>query len=216
MLSGGVSGGTLTREVLDELFVVFDLNEQEKKSVLSYLQEENIIPVSEDDIPQKPLESEAVTQTKLDEVDESEAHGVFFERAFKKYEQAVQDEPRLATLYESEIPIFIKAVLNPEDGSNAISGRIAFGCVAVGYDRVCRVKKGATVCGTYISHVCDQVEAWVKRTFTEKELTELFECFVSSRELTSEQTNMVKLLLHNCPRIIVRPVVPPSFFGETP
>lgn len=205
----GVNYGIITNEQIQELFVFFNLDEEQRKSVFAVLEKDKITPIPEDEVPQKvrdlhnPPPIVAVPQ-ELNKETKSELRRQRFEKALDTYRQDLKDKPILATIYEEEIPVFRKKVTELNDKpSRASNSKIVRACMAISNYRVREARKNGWVCGTYMSRVRERFEHWVQMVFCEDELAELIDCLVSTKELTQEQTDKVMVLLHNTPKTLV-------------
>lgn len=205
----GVNYGMITNEQIHELFVFFNLDEEQRKSVFAVLEKDKITPIPEDEVPQKVRDLHnpppiVVVPQELDEQTESELRRKRFEKVLDTYRQDLKNKPNLATIYEEEIPVFRKAVTELNDKSGNSSNRtIVSACMVISNYRVREAIKKGWVCGTYMSRVIERFEHWVQMVFCEDELAELIDCLVSEKELTQEQTDKVMVLLRNTPKTLV-------------
>lgn len=97
----GVNYGIITYEMILDLFVLFDLNERQMKNVYKCLKNEKIIPISEEDMPQKLRElknppSTTLVQKELDEQTKREIRRVRFEKMLVTYRREVNDKPQFS------------------------------------------------------------------------------------------------------------------------
>lgn len=205
----GVNYGIITYEMIQDLFVLFDLNERQMENVYKCLKNEKIIPISEEDMPQKLRElknspSTTLVQKELDEQTKCEIRRVRFEKMLETYRREVNDNPNLAVKYEEELPIFIEAV-NTLDNKvfRTANRKVVRACMVVSNYRVREARKYGWVCGTYMPRVRESFEHWVRMVFLEEELTKLLDCISKEEKLTSRQMNMIKVLLHNTPKTYV-------------
>lgn len=205
----GMNYGIITNEQIQDLFVFFDLEEEQKESVFTILENDNITPIFEDELPQKVRDLHYPSPTKAvpkesDEQSECELRRKRLEKVLKTYRHDVEVKPDLAAKYEEEIPIFIKAVTMPDDKKyRTASQKIVRACMVISNYRAGEARKDGWVCGTYMSRVKERFEHWVQAVFTEDELAELIECFASAKEITQEQMDKVKVLLHSTPKTLV-------------
>lgn len=139
-----------------------------------------------------------------DEQLEREHRRANFESFLAIYKQAVTDKPSLKVLYEKELPLFKKAIADPEPGYDIFSipnEKVAAACMYIAYNRALTVRKNIRVCGIY--RVMERFARWINHVFSEEELSEIIDCCVSSKEPNPEQTEKVMVILHNIPAIIV-------------
>lgn len=205
----GVNYGIITKEQIQDLFTSLNLDEKQKKEVFLILEKESIIPISEDEVPQKirDIQNPPVVKKinkELDEQTKRELCSARFEKILEEYRRDVNDDPNLIIRYEEEISIFIEAVTTfDEKEYHTVSRKIVRACMAVSNYRVKDVGRRGWVCGTYMSGVRDDFERWVKLVFLEDDLKELIDCFQKGKKLTQKQMDMVMVLLHNTPKVHV-------------
>lgn len=205
----GLNYGIITNEQILDLFARFDLDEDQKKSVFAILADDKIIPIPEKEIPRNVRDLQdpptiEVVHKEIDEQSACERRGKRFEGMLEKYRQDVKDNPELVVKYEEEMPVFIQAVTALDDKRYRTANRkIVRACMVISDYRVKEARKHGWVCGTYMSRVKAQFERWVQMVFSEDELAELVDCFVSEKELTQVQMDKVKVLLHNVPKTLV-------------
>lgn len=205
----GVNYGVITNEQIQELFVIFNLDEEQRSSVFAILEKDKITPISEDEVPQKVRDLHnpppiVVVQQELDEQIKFELRRQRFEKVLDTYREDLKNKPNLAAIYEEEIPIFRKAITETNDKSSHSANRtIVRACMVISNYRVREARKKGWVCGTYMSRVKERFEHWVQMVFCEDKLAELIECIVSEKVLTQEQTDQVMVLLHNTPKTLV-------------
>lgn len=216
----GVNHGIIANEQLSFLFDVLNLNEEERNTVLRILEETHIVPIPEDEAPQKVRELYnppliTVVHKKLDEQTERDIQRNRYVEVRDAYSQALKNKPILKKIYEEEIPIFCKALADLNDKSYRTANRkIVRACMSISSYRVRGARKSGWVCGTYMSRVREHFQHWVQMVFREDELVELIECFVSAKELTPEQMEKVMILLHNTPKMLVHRRVSLMFDDE--
>lgn len=216
----GVNHGIIANEQLSFLFDVLNLNEEERNTVLRILEETHIVPIPEDEAPQKVRELYnppliTVVHKKLDEQTERDIQRNRYVEVRDAYSQALKNKPILKKIYEEEIPIFCKALTDLNDKSYRTANRkIVRACMSISSYRVRGAGKSGWVCGTYMSRVREHFQHWVQMVFREDELVELIECFVSAKELTPEQMEKVMILLHNTPKMLVHRRVSLMFDDE--
>ncbi len=205
----GVNYGIITNEQIQDLFVILNLDEKQKESVLAILEKDKITPIPENEVPQKVRDlnippSIKVVPQELDEQIKCELRRKRFEKVLDTYRQDLKDKPLLATIYEEEIPVFRKTVTELNDKPSRTANRkIVRACMVISNYRVWEARKNGWVCGTYMSRVREHFEHWVQMVFCEDELAGLVDSFVSAKELTQEQVDMVMVLLHNTPKTLV-------------
>lgn len=107
----GVNYGIITNEQIQELFVFFNLDEEQRRSVFAILEKDKITPIPEDEVPQKVRDLHnpppiVVVPQELDEQTKSELRRKRFEKVLDTYRQDLNNKPNLATIYEKEIPGF--------------------------------------------------------------------------------------------------------------
>ena len=216
----GVNHGIITNEQLSFLFDVLNLNEEERNTVLRILEETHIVPMLEDEVPQKVRELYnpppiTVVHKKIDEQTERDIQRNRYAEVRDAYKQALNDNPILPKIYEEEIPIFSNALTDLNDKSyRTATQKIVRACMSISSYRVREERKSGWVCGTYMSRVREHFEHWVQMVFREDELVELVECFTSAKELTPEQMEKVMILLHNIPKTLVNRGVSLMFDDE--
>ncbi len=204
----GVNHGVITNKKIQDLFIIYDLDEQQRKSVFEILEKDMIIPVSEE-IPQKVQASNAPSQSQAEhrELDEQTSNVLRKERfdmMLDKYKQAIKDNPDITKRYEDEIPIFAKAIIEQNDERSKTASRIITRAVmAISSYRGREARKRGWVCGTYMSRVRKHFECWLRDVFAEEQLSELITCFAEGKELTQEQEDMLRVLIHNTPKTLV-------------
>lgn len=205
----GVNNGIITNEQLQNLFLLFEMNEAQKKKVFSILEKDKIIPIPEREVPQEVSNlhntySAKVVTKEFDEQSECESRRKRFEKVLDIYKKDLTDNPILSTRYEEELPIFINAITELKDESYCTpSQKIVKACMHISNYRVREARKRGRVCGTYMSRVEKRFEHWVQMIFSEDELAELIDWCAASKELKLEQMDKIKVLLHNTPKILV-------------
>ena len=153
----GVNYGIITNEQIQELFVFFNLNEEQKKSVYASLEKDKSTPIPEDEVPQKVRDLHnpppiVVVPQELDEQTKRELRRKRFEKALGTYRQDLIDKPILSERYEEELPIFIKIVAALKDKPYRVpSQKIVRTCMNISNYRVREARKSGWVCGTYMS-----------------------------------------------------------------
>lgn len=113
----GVNYGIITNEQIQELFVFFNLDEEQKKRVYVNLEKDNITPISEDEVPQKVRELHnpppiKVVPQELDEQSKRELHKKRFGKILEEYRQDLKEKPFLTTIYEEEISQLVRSIKN--------------------------------------------------------------------------------------------------------
>lgn len=216
----GVNYGIITNEQIQELFVFFNLNEEQKKSVYASLEKDKITPIPEDEVPQKVRDLHnppqiVVVPQELDEQSKRELHRKCFETALDSYRQNLKNKPNLAVIYKSEFPVFKKALTELNGKSSHTTYRIIVrACMVISNYRVREARKKGWVCGTYMSRIIEHFEHWVEMVFAEDELTRLVDSIVYKKELTQEQMDMIMVLLHNTPKTLVHRKISYMMFDD--
>lgn len=170
------------------------------------LEKEAIVPISEDEVPQKIRDAQnppvvKVPRKEMDEQTERKLCSERFEKILESYRNDENVSLGLLVRYEEELPIFIEAVEVLDDKACRTACRkIVRACMIVSNYRVRNDRKRDWVCGTYISRVGEHFENWVRMVCLDDELIELINCFFNGKKLTQKQTDLVKVLLHNTPK----------------
>lgn len=178
------------------------------------LDEKSIIPISEDEVPQKIRDAQSppvvkVTYKEIDELTKRKLCSERFEKILAAYKSDENEDPSLLVRYEEELPIFIEAVTTLDDKVyRTVSRKIVRACMIVSNYRVRGVRKHGLVCGTYMSRVRERFEHWVRMVFLEDELIELIDYISNGKKLTPKQMDIVKVLLHNTPKTHVNRYIP--------
>lgn len=215
----GVNYGVITNEQIQDLFTSLNLDDEQKKGVFLILDEKSIIPISEDEVPQKIRDAQSppmvkVTHKEIDEQTKRKHCSERFEKMLAAYRSDENDDPSLLVRYEEELPIFIEAVTTLEDKVyRTVYRKIVRACMVVSNYRVREARKYGWVCGTYMSRVKESFERWVRMVFLEDDLAKLFDSISKDEKLTLRQMDMIKVLLHNTPRTHVNRYIS-SFFDD--
>lgn len=205
----GINYGIITNEQIQDLFAVLGLDKEQQARVLSILEAEHIVPIPEQEVPQKvrdlldPPTVKAVPK-QLDEQAKQQLRRELFERSLNAYRQDLEASPELAARYKAELSIFIQAVADlAEKPYRTVYKKMANACMAISNYRIRDARKSGWVCGTHTSSLREFLERWMWHVFSEDELLELIDCCVCAKALTPEQMDQVAVLLHNSPRIHV-------------
>lgn len=215
----GVNYGVITNEQIQDLFTSLNLDDEQKKGVFLILDEKSIIPISEDEVPQKirDAQSPPVVKVTYKEIDEQTKRRLCSERSEKilaTYRSDENDDPSLLVRYEEELPIFIEAVTTLDDKVyRTVNRKIVRACMVVSNYRVREARKYGWVCGTYMSRVKESFERWVRIVFLEDDLAKLLDSISKEEKLTQRQMDVIKVLLHNTPRTHVNRYIS-SFFDD--
>ena len=210
----GVNYGVITNEQIQDLFTSLNLDDEQKKGVFLILDEKSIIPISEDEVPQKVRDAQnppvvKVPHKELDEKTKRELCSARFEKMLAAYKSDENKDPSLLVRYEEELPIFIEAVTTLDDKVyRTVNRKIVRACMVVSNYRVREARKYGWVCGTYMSRVREHFEHWVRMVFLEDELIELIDYISNGKKLTPKQMDIVKVLLHNAPKTHVNRYIP--------
>ena len=215
----GVNYGVITNEQIQDLFTSLNLDDEQKKGVFLILDEKSIIPVSEDEVPQKIRDAQSppvvkVTYKEIDEQTKRRLCSERFEKILAAYRSDENDDPSLLVRYEEELPIFIEAVTTLDDKLyRTVNRKIVRACMVVSNYRVREARKYGWVCGTYMSRVKESFERWVRMVFLEDDLAKLLDSISKEEKLTQRQMDVIKVLLHNTPRTHVNRYIS-SFFDD--
>ena len=108
----GVSGGFITNEQVDSLCSIFGLDEQQKQQVLVKLEENGIVPIAEEDVPEKyrPAPPESPQPKEVTPEEREQIYKERFTEEFEKFQRAIEDEPELARQYQRQIPVLKQAL----------------------------------------------------------------------------------------------------------
>jgi len=215
----GVNYGVITNEQIQDLFTSLNLDDEQKKGVFLILDEKSIIPISEDEVPQKIRDAQSppvvkVTYKEIDEQTKRRLCSERFEKILAAYRSDENDDPSLLVRYEEELPIFIEAVTTLDDKVyRTVNRKIVRACMVVSNYRVREARKYGWVCGTYMSRVKESFERWVRMVFLEDDLAKLLDSISKEEKLTQRQMDVIKVLLHNTPRTHVNRYIS-SFFDD--
>jgi len=215
----GVNYGVITNEQIQDLFTSLNLDDEQKKGVFLILDEKSIIPISEDEVPQKIRDAQnppvvKVTYKEIDEQTKRRLCSERFEKILAAYRSDENDDPSLLVRYEEELPIFIEAVTTLDDKLyRTVNRKIVRACMVVSNYRVREARKYGWVCGTYMSRVKESFERWVRMVFLEDDLAKLLDSISKEEKLTQRQMDVIKVLLHNTPRTHVNRYIS-SFFDD--
>lgn len=215
----GVNHGVITNEQIQDLFTSLNLDDEQKKGVFLILDKKSIIPISEDEVPQKIRDAQSppvvkVTHKEIDEQTKRKLCSERFEKLLAAYRSDENDDPRLLVRYEEELPIFIEAVTTLDDKVyRTVNRKIVRACMVVSNYRVREARKYGWVCGTYMSRVKESFERWVRMVFLEDDLAKLLDSISKEEKLTLRQMDVIKVLLHNTPRTHVNRYIS-SFFDD--
>jgi len=215
----GVNYGVITNEQIQDLFTSLNLDDEQKKGVFLILDEKSIIPISEDEVPQKIRDAQSppvvkVTYKEIDEQTKRRLCSERFEKILAAYRSDENDDPSLLVRYEEELPIFIEAVTTLDDKLyRTVNRKIVRACMVVSNYRVREARKYGWVCGTYMSRVKESFERWVRMVFLEDDLAKLLDSISKEEKLTQRQMDVIKVLLHNTPRTHVNRYIS-SFFDD--
>lgn len=215
----GVNYGVITNEEIQDLFTSLNLDDEQKKGVFLILDEKSIIPISEDEVPQKIRDAQSppvvkVTYKEIDEQTKRRLCSERFEKILAAYRSDENDDPSLLVRYEEELPIFIEAVTTLDDKVyRTVNRKIVRACMVVSNYRVREARKYGWVCGTYMSRVKESFERWVRMVFLEDDLAKLLDSISKGEKLTQRQMDVIKVLLHNTPRTHVNRYIS-SFFDD--
>lgn len=202
----GVNYGIITNEQIKDLFLSLNLDEKQQKCVLLNLEKDAIFPISDDEVPQKirDVQNPPVVRAphkELDEQTKCELCSARFEKMLTAYRSDENVDPNLLVRFEEELPIFIEAVTKLDDKVYRTAYRkVVRACMVVSNYRIKEERKYGWGCGTYMSHVREHFEHWVRMVFLEDELMNLLDCISKGEKLTSRQMDVIKVLLHNTPR----------------
>jgi len=215
----GVNYGVITNEQIQDLFTSLNLDDEQKKGVFLILDEKSIIPISEDEVPQKIRDAQSppvvkVTYKEIDEQTKRRLCSERFEKILAAYRSDENDDPSLLVRYEEELPIFIEAVTTLDDKVyRTVNRKIVRACMVVSNYRFRAARKYGWVCGTYMSRVKESFERWVRMVFLEDDLAKLLDSISKEEKLTQRQMDVIKVLLHNTPRTHVNRYIS-SFFDD--
>lgn len=202
----GVNYGVITNEQVKELFEIWDLDKSQIQAVYDSMKINGIVAIPESEVPNK-VRGESCIKSEQRVLSEEELKQVYKERfdvTYNNYIADIEENPKLATQYESEIPIFANAVVNMEHRKYInVQKKIALAVVEVAYHRVAD-KRYISGCGTYLSHARQTFERWLNYVFSEKELIKLNDACMNGEEFSDHQKNMIALFLHHAPKIQMR------------
>ena len=215
----GVNYGIITNEQIQDLFVSLTLDEEQQKCVFLNLENDAILPIYEDEMPQKIRDAQSppvvkVTYKEIDEQTKRKLCSERFEKILAAYKSDENDDPNLLVRFEKELLIFFEAVTTLDDKVyRTVNRKIVRACMVVSNYRVREARKYGWVCGTYMSRVKESFERWVRMVFLEDDLAKLLDSISKEEKLTQRQMDVIKVLLHNTPRTHVNRYIS-SFFDD--
>lgn len=156
------------------------------------LDEKSIIPISEDEVPQKIRDAQSppvvkVTYKEIDEQTKRRLCSERFEKILAAYKSDENEDLSLLVRYEEELPIFIEAVTTLDDKVyRTVNRKIVRACMVVSNYRVREARKYGWVCGTYMSRVKESFERWVRMVFLEDDLAKLLDSISKGGEINTK------------------------------
>lgn len=215
----GVSGGIITNEQVDSLCSIFGLDEAEKQHVLELMARERIVPIPEDEVPEKlrPAPKKPPEPKEMTPEEWKQIYKERFSEALHRCKCAIEVEPELGKQYIKEVPV-LKQALSDQYGDPrfAASHRVMSAAMYLSKYRVRKYRKRGWVCGTYMRSVEKYFLNWVRGVFSESELEELIACCGEGRELTQHQLEMLTVLIHKTPMIRVNLYSTDWYCGDEP
>lgn len=198
-----INYGIITNEQIQELFIFFDLNEEQKRNVFAVLEADNIVPICENEIPQKIRGLKKPSKHKVIPKDSSEqskykTHRKFIEKILNDYREKSKDNPYFEQNYQERIGIFIREIIAQKDIIERSAHSMVMRAAIIAISNWGRPRK--RICGTYINRVMEHYESWLRIVFPEEELSELVDCIVEGKELNRKQVDMVRVLIYKAPK----------------
>ena len=209
----GVNRGIITKEQIDHLFLMYELDEKEQQKVFDFLKQNEIIPIAEDQVPKeekKAFEQLPEPPSEPSEQEKEEVRKKRFESKLKGLIDAINEHPNLLKLYEYEIPIFMNALADYDrelmailcGRYNEVTHRIAGAIYKVAVWHVEQVQEKIGGCGTAMARDFSRFEYWLAKVFSEQELLELVNTAMDDQEISFEQMEAILIILHNVPTVV--------------
>lgn len=124
----------------------------------------------------------------------------------------MRDNPHLAEQYTHETAILTQSISTQSATGMAALVRAV---MSVSSHRANASKKDGWSCGTHIPQQRARFALWLQAIMSEDKLDTLVTCLKAGQELTSAQSDMLRILLHNAPVIIVHPLVSRFIIKDT-
>lgn len=214
----GVNYGIITNEQIRDVFMLYQLSEDQQKQVYELLQSSGIYPIPEEEANQAVYARKTAQEKEIQNVpncekrtdDEKpayvESREERFEQVLRLCEESIKENALLIEQYQKETYILKNAIAECATASNRAASRcVTQAVMEVSRYRVRDIRKKGWVCGTHMSRVKSQFERWLCWLFTEDELKELIRSCSLDDELNPHHQKILLVLLHNTPQTLVHP-----------
>ena len=205
----GVNFGKITYSQIQNVFALYQLNEEQKRAVYESLKNSAICITQDDDASESFLETN--TRKPNSEPckvasDSSEKQNKQTDEKLQLCMQDIKDNPNLVDQYKDEM-IILKNLITSQNFNQKISASrcITIALMKISSHRVRDIREHGWVCGTYMLRVRKHFEKWIQAIFTEDELCELVNCYLEGNDITPHQQDIIMVLLHNTPKTLVHP-----------
>ena len=200
----GVNYGQISHEQLKSVFTLYELDEKQQAEVHGLLQDNGNFPVNENELyrsvqvtsPGKKVMNHSVTTAEMYEERYKEVWDECFE--------TIKNDEKLINQYRKEIPILKELILKysteyDQDPYTLITDAV----MELSDIRSREIRKKGWICGTYASQVKNGFKRWLSYNFSEDSMNGLIcEC-KEEMALGERNLEIVIVLIHHTPRIMV-------------
>lgn len=211
----GVNYGIITYKQIQSVFNLYNLDEEQKRTVFESLKKSRVSP-SENEVITSPFPGAALDRKESNpdgkSVDKDtnnneqreENRKKRFDEKLQQCKCDIDENPGLASQYFDELEI-LKSTLAEQSAiqNRGTIRRISNALFYISNYRVREARKNGWVCGTYMSRVRERFERWIGCLFSDTELIELVNSCAGKSELNQHQLDMLTVLLHNTPKTLV-------------
>ncbi len=199
----GVNHGIITNELIQHLFFIQDLNEEEKQKVFELLKQNNIIPISEADVPESVSEPPKFVPVQIEnKTDEDEERAKLRKKRFEKEVESFLDhtykKPTYLKVYNYEIPILVDAIITRSNLDTDPMNIILESVWDVCHHHLECAEEGLELCGTYLDNLTKNFEYRLRQIFSENDLWKLINS-LSEDTQDMEQMQMLYIIIYLAP-----------------
>lgn len=208
----GVNYGLITKDQIKDAFISFSLTEEEQESLWNMLEENEIVPMEEDDYIESAKKSgkyykdqgEDLQQydEEFEDISEEERYNQRKEKLYLAFECSLEEEPTLMESYSYVLPLLKKSISEGgrellERGTKLPPNYIMAYSV-IGHKTECiKIQPEET----YLNKQRDCFKKWIGYYFSENEISQILSKCMNDENLTEEETQKLTVIYHNAPRV---------------
>lgn len=201
----GVNYGQISNEQIRNVFVAYDLDEEQQVQFFELIHNMGIHPISENEMC-RPMQKVCLQQPEKQFVPTMQNFEERYKNALDACLESLGNDEKLIIQYQDELQLLKHSISTASSNSNAKPYQIITRAVMeISSFRVQEIRKKGWVCGTYMSHVRNTFIRWLCFLFTEADMSELICCCTENETLSKKHQEMLMVILHNTPHTLVHP-----------